>query len=54
MGNLLTTEEVAEILSVKVRTIRMWLRTNKLKGVKVNRLWRIKEEDFNNFLPVEK
>jgi len=53
MGNLLTPEEVAKMLSVKARTIRIWLRTSKLKGVKINRLWRIKEEDFKQLVHKE-
>lgn len=52
---LLTPEEAAERLAIKPRTIREWLRnTDKgkpgLKGVKIGKLWRIKESDFEEFL----
>ena len=48
---LLTTKAVAEILLVKPDTLRTWLRTGKLKGVKVgNRLWRVRESELEVFL----
>lgn len=49
-GKLLTVEEAADRLAVAVRTIREWLRTGKLAGVKAGRLWRIREEDLEAFL----
>lgn len=50
MEKLLTPDEVAEKLAVKVRSVNEWLRTGKLKGVKVGRLWRVKEEDLEAFI----
>jgi len=50
MEKLLTPEEVAEILTVKLRTVSEWLRTGKLKGVKVGALWRIRESDLEAFI----
>ena len=48
---LLTTEAVAKILLVKPDTLRTWLRTGKLKGVKVgNRLWRVWKSELKVFL----
>ena len=48
---LLTTKAVAEILLVKPDTLRTWLRTGKLKGVKVgNRLWRVWKSELKVFL----
>lgn len=51
---LLTPEEVAERLAVTPRSIRIWLRQGKLKGVRVGRLWRIRERDLEAFLEEEK
>lgn len=47
---LLTPEEVAERLVLSPNTIRTWLRTGKIKGIKAGRLWRIKESDLQEFL----
>ncbi|MDK2784542.1 MAG: hypothetical protein PWQ41_1294 [Bacillota bacterium] len=47
---LLTPEEVAERLAVTPRSVRIWLRQGKLKGVKAGRLWRIRERDLEAFL----
>ena len=48
---LLTTEDVAKILLVKPDTLRKWLRTGKIKGVKVgNRLWRFWKSELEAFL----
>jgi len=46
----LTPEEVAECLVVSPKSIREWLRIGKLKGVKVGKLWRIRERDLEAFL----
>ena len=48
---LLTTETVAKVLLVKPDTLRGWLRTGKIKGVKVgNRLWRVWKSELEAFL----
>ncbi len=47
---LLTPEDAAKALVVKSETLRGWLRTGKLKGVKVGRLWRVRESDLEAFL----
>jgi len=47
---LLTLEEVAERLAVAPKTIRGWLREGKLKGLKVGKLWRVREQDLEAFL----
>lgn len=47
---LLTPEEVAARLSVSTKSIRHWIRTHKLKGVKVGRLWRVRDDDLKRFL----
>ncbi|MEM5816034.1 MAG: helix-turn-helix domain-containing protein [Candidatus Aenigmatarchaeota archaeon] len=50
MDKLYTPEEVAEILKVSVITVKKWLRSGELKGIKVGKLWRIREEDLQEFL----
>ncbi len=50
MEKYYSTEDVAEILGFKEKTVREWLRTGKLKGKKVGRLWRIKESDLEEFI----
>lgn len=45
-----TPEGAAEALMVSPKTIREWLRTGKLKGVKLGRLWRVRERDLQEFL----
>lgn len=47
---LLTPEEVADRLTVKAKTVREWLKTGKLQGVKAGRLWRVSEGALRSFL----
>ena len=46
MDKLYTVEEGAKILSVHPDTLRIWLRTGKIKGVKLGRGWRIPETEL--------
>jgi len=41
MTNLLKPEEVAERLAVSPKIVREWLRTGKIPGVRLGRLWRV-------------
>lgn len=50
MDQLLTPEQVAERLQVQAKTVRAWLNSKALKGVKLGRLWRVKEADLSAFL----
>lgn len=43
---LLTPEELANILRVSEITIRVWLRKGTLPGLKIGGLWRIKAADL--------
>ena len=43
MEKFLTVEQVSDLLQVHLDTVRFWLRTGKLPGVKVGRAWRIPE-----------
>lgn len=48
--NFLTTEQVAKILQVHPFTILKFLKSGKLRGVKLGRVYRIKESDVQAFL----
>lgn len=43
-------DEIARKLSVSGGTVREWLRTGQLQGVKLGRLWRIRESELRRFL----
>ena len=47
---LLTPEEVADRLHISRLTVGNWLRSGKIRGVKVGRLWRVRESDLEAFL----
>jgi excisionase family DNA binding protein len=46
----LTIEEAASRVKVKPDTLRLWLRTGRLKGLKAGRLWRVRPTDLEAFL----
>ena len=50
---ILTADEVAVILRVLPKTVRSLLRAGKLPGVKVGRVWRIREEALTRYLQGE-
>jgi len=45
-----TIKEVAELLKVSDGGVRKWLKTGKLKGSKLGRIWRIKKSDLDEFV----
>lgn len=47
---LLTPEEVAEALQLHHLTVLKFIRGKKLKSVKFGRVYRIREEDLDDFL----
>jgi excisionase family DNA binding protein len=47
---LLTPEQTAERLQLSEITIVHWLRAKKLPGVKLGKLWRVKESDLRQFI----
>jgi excisionase family DNA binding protein len=47
---LLTVEQVAEILKVTPYTVRRFLREKKIIGVKVGRPWRIRRSALRQFI----
>ena len=51
---LLTVEDAAKVLLVKPTTVREWLKAGKLKGMKMGRLWRVRESELEAFLSMER
>ncbi|WP_391558938.1 helix-turn-helix domain-containing protein [Robertmurraya sp.] len=47
---IFTPAQVADRLQVAEKTVYRWLDSGKLKGVKLGRLWRIREEKLEEFL----
>jgi excisionase family DNA binding protein len=48
---LLTPEQVAERLSLSVLTVRAWLRSGRLPGVKPGgKVWRVREADLDEYI----
>lgn len=50
LDNYLTTEQVAKILQVHPFTILKFIKSGKIKGVKLGRVYRINENDVKDFL----
>lgn len=46
-----TVADAAKILRINEETCRQWLRSGRLKGVKMGRAWRIRESALEGFLP---
>lgn len=49
MDRLYTCAEVAERYGVKKRTVWEWIRTGKLRAVRVGKLYRVYESDLKAF-----
>ena len=47
---LLTIEEVAEVFGLSPKTVRHWLWTGKLKGIKIGGSWRVRPEALEEFI----
>jgi len=50
MDELLTLEEARKILKYSLSTIRMLVKTGKLKGQRIGNEYRIKKEDLEAFI----
>jgi excisionase family DNA binding protein len=50
MSNYFTTQEVADRLGVSVFTIRRYVRSGKLKAVRLEGAYRVRREDLGDFL----
>lgn len=44
----MTIRQTAKVLGLKVRTIRSWISTGRLKAVKNGKNWQISEETINS------
>jgi excisionase family DNA binding protein len=53
VDKLLTPEQVAERLAVSPYSVRKWLRSGRIKGIKIASLWRIRESDLETFIQDE-
>ncbi|OAT79307.1 helix-turn-helix domain-containing protein [Desulfotomaculum copahuensis] len=47
---LFTPEEAAEYLSISILTVKKWLRSGKLNGVKISNMWRVRESDLEELI----
>ncbi len=54
MDNLLSLDQVAEILGVEYKTVYKLVRKGKLPAGKVGRVYRVKREDIDNFFESSK
>lgn len=50
MAELLTAQEVAAMLKVKVTTVRRWYREGKLRGARVGRALRFRRDEVERWL----
>lgn len=50
MEELFTVVEVAERLKVPQRTVKRWLLSGQLRGLKAGRKWRVKPSAIEQFL----
>jgi len=50
MEKVYTPEQVAEILQISRYTVMEWLRNGKLKGIRIGKLWRVRESDLKEFV----
>ena len=46
----LSVDEVAQILKMDIETVRKWIRQKKLKAYKFGRDFRIRRDDFEQFV----
>jgi excisionase family DNA binding protein len=50
MGRILTVEQAAEKLQVRPKTVRAWLRSGKIPGRKIGRVYRLMEDQLEAFV----
>ncbi|RPJ50788.1 MAG: DNA-binding protein [Methanobacteriota archaeon] len=54
VDKIYTIEQAAEILLIKPRTMREWIRRGKVRAFKLGDLVRIHEEDLQEFIDSER
>jgi len=54
MTKMLTPSEIAEKLNLHPNTVRDYLKTGILSGVKLGRVWRVEVEDLEEFIRARK
>jgi excisionase family DNA binding protein len=54
MDKFYTVQEIAEMLKVHWQTILNYIKTKKLKAVKIGKEYRIREADLSEFLETNK
>lgn len=47
---LLSPEDVAKQLNIATATVREYLREGRIKGIKVGKLWRVRESDLQRHI----
>lgn len=47
---LMTPDEVAERLSISAQTVRGYIRTGRIRAIKVGRLWRVRDSDLQEYM----
>ena len=52
--NLLTPEQVAEILQINILTVYNYIRKGKLSAIRLGRSYRIVPEDLNHLIEVNR
>ncbi len=50
MDKLYTVREVASILTVDEETVRRYLNSGLIEGIKLNRYWRVSQKELERFL----
>jgi excisionase family DNA binding protein len=50
LDTLLKPKQLAERVGVTPRTVVRWITEGKLKGQKVGRVWRVRAEDWKEFV----
>jgi len=50
MSTYITPDDIADRFSVTSKTVRSWLRSGELVGIKIGKNWRINETDLNRYL----
>lgn len=50
LPRMLTPDDVAAVLQVTSEAVRSWLRSGRLRGAYIGRVWRVRPEDLEAFV----